>query len=370
MSPNDRLIQEAKAGNPDAIAQLINQQLHPKGITAKVKPRPDGLSISLWGTPQAPPQQGAIAYLNKAFQRLQASGIHRIDISGWGQGTAQAAWQHAIWLNPENMAPVAATTSPSQPVPTSPKAAPVTASSRRATATPKPPVAFNPVLFRLGWLLVSVPFVWLYLWLPQWLYQFDPTGDNWLQYWFDYQRWMLIIPLALGQWLLLEKHLRAAYWWPIATLLIAYLETFPRGVVSHQVFRVIYQLPGAQSGSLGFALEWLSNGLSGLIMGALMGLAQWLILRRALRPKVTTAHWIWISAIAWSLALGLPILVARFGPNLAAFFPRLLWPLAGVIESLLTGLGPFFFGVITAGVLAHWIHTTQKQSLSSSFSNQ
>lgn len=371
MPQPDRLIQQAKAGNPDAIAGLINRKLNPKGITAEVHPQPNGVSILLWGNLQAPSQRSAIAYLTRAFHRLEARGIHRIDISGWSQGASQAVWHSAIFLNPENLAPAATTAS--QPIPPHPNTSSV---AQRSVDSASPlsdssqqPGNFNPVLFRLGWLLVSVPFAWLYFWLPQWLYSFDPTGDNPLQYWFDYHRWTLVIPLALGQWLLLQKYVRGAYWWAISTTLIAYLETYPRGWVSPSVFRLIYQLPGVQDSSPGFALSWLSNSLSGLVLGALMGLAQWLILRRSLRPKVATIHWIWISAIAWSLALGLPILVVRFGPNLAAFFPRWLWPLASVTEALFTGIGPFFFGVITAAVLAHWICTTQEQSPRSSFSS-
>ena len=363
MTANNRLVQQAKSGNPDAITRLLNQQLSAKGIHAEVTPTAGGLAIALYRASQAPPLPATVTYLTSAFRRLAAPGIATLEVSGWQTGAKQATWQQVLTLAedataqlPKNVASITVNPQP-------PKSASTPQRSREiATTTTSSRRTFNGSLFRLGWLLVTVPFVWLAFWMPQILFRLDATGDNRFQYLYENQQWQLFIPLAIGQWLLLQKHLRGAYWWAVVTILVFYFEAYPRAMVGSWLLKRLYVLVGGPSGTSGTILLWLSNGVLGLVAGALLGVFQWQILRRSLHPPSRTAHWIWISAIAWGIGFGLPINVVRFGPNLAAVFPRTLWPLASVIELLATGMGPLLLAIITGGVLAHWLHPAKVPS--------
>ncbi len=356
MTANNRLVQQAKSGDPDAIAQLLNRQLEQQGIHTEVTVVPDGLAIAVSKLPQAPPRQATITYLTSAFRRLDAPSIQSLEVSGWQTGANQATWQQTIVLRNNAITPPSPPP-PNAPAPASPQSSPTSQSAPQGQTKPTPSAAptktFNSSLFRLGWLFVTVPFVWLYFWMPQVLYRLDSTGDNPWQYWYDNQQWMLIIPLAIGQWWLLRRHVRSAYWWEIAVVIVFYLETYPRGLLSHALIRLVHTLLS----TLTPVLDWSPNAIRGFAIGLLLGVSQWLLLRRSLHPPIRTAHWIWISAIAWALGLGLPILTNRFMPNFFAISPRLFWPVAEVLHRLSTGIGPFLLAVITGGVLAYWLKT-------------
>ncbi|TVQ26512.1 MAG: hypothetical protein EA367_00210, partial [Leptolyngbya sp. DLM2.Bin15] len=63
------LIQQAKQGNPAAVTALLNQTLHPKGITAKASIKNFCLNIMLEAA-QPPAQTALVAFLRKSFENF------------------------------------------------------------------------------------------------------------------------------------------------------------------------------------------------------------------------------------------------------------------------------------------------------------
>lgn len=75
------MLQQAKAGDVDAISQLLNGNLNPKGIEVTLQPASHGtLSLVLMGPATA--SRGRVEkYLRDAFQKLAAPSIHKIELS-------------------------------------------------------------------------------------------------------------------------------------------------------------------------------------------------------------------------------------------------------------------------------------------------
>jgi len=352
------LIQRARTGDPDAIAQLLERQLHPKGIRSEVHPQPDGLMILLAGEAQAPPQNRSVAYLRNAFQKLQANGVHRLHIHGTHRTASTPVWVDTVTLATESVAAIAAAPSRHSPsrqasaatAPTAAAAAPPTAQTQTKPAAKR----FNRGEFGFCWLVLNVFLVGCFHFMPRMLYPLSlEPGSGPYRIWTTYQ-WLWMIPVALLQWVLLRPYLRRAYGWAIALIVIFYLESFPRGLVTHKIISLV-NAPILTSTPLTSLPSQFPDAVRGLTFGALVGIAQWVILRQSCQADVRTAHWIWISAIAWMLGLGLPIIVALGLPNLKSVLPFALWPLVNVINFVAEGLGPLLFGIITCGVLVRWI---------------
>lgn len=110
-----------------------------------------------------------------------------------------------------------------------------------------------------------------------------------------------IVGLSLGtaQWPVIRRHMSASWWWVIASALgMALGLTFGVTLVE-QVGRAIVGGP-LNFRMLGVAARAISFGTIGIMAGASLGLAQWLVLRRhALRCGR------WIPINAWSLGAGL-----------------------------------------------------------------
>jgi len=112
---------------------------------------------------------------------------------------------------------------------------------------------------------------------------------------------LAIVGLALGgaQWPIIRRHIPSSGWWVVAstlgmaaglTLGVIVVEQIGRAMVGGPInFRV-----------LSVAARAASFGTIGLISGALLGLAQWLVLRRSFADCRR-----WIHANALSLAIGL-----------------------------------------------------------------
>ncbi|MGB3495860.1 MAG: hypothetical protein WBA57_24235 [Elainellaceae cyanobacterium] len=383
---NSTLIQRAKSGDPEAIAHLINRQLNAKGISAQVSVDWDGLTIALQGQSQAPAQQSAIAYLRKAFERLQSPSIQIIHIQGMRQGESKAAWADMIVLErspqfdsdpseaPPTPQPSASpddadpeysessdfATPSSQEVPAenepygnvAPTSSATLASEYsddfEADSDDEPSSRFNGTLFRLGWLALNVPLVWLFHLMPRILasrgWDFALTSplrplDTYL--------WVIMVPISLGQWLLLRRHLSKAYWWAIALLILFYFEEL-MGVKVLSIFAL-------QRFGINELLGWLLNIIRGFIFGLVVGIPQWIVLRRSLGHAVRTANWIWISAIAWMFGLGLPTLfIVMWMPNFLDLSGS-LYPLFRVAVTLAKGMDSLLYALITGIVLARWI---------------
>lgn len=93
---NSRLIELAKAGNAQAIAQLINQQLQRRGITALASRQGNCLRLLLEAKTE-PTQAAALAYLQQALTKLASPTIQQVEVYGRQQGTARG-WQSLLTL--------------------------------------------------------------------------------------------------------------------------------------------------------------------------------------------------------------------------------------------------------------------------------
>lgn len=131
----------ARAGDPEAIAQLLNQALKPKEIQAKVTRGGDRLKIMLEGT-SVPDEAAMITYLRKSLTKLGATEICAVQVYGRQAFAAKPTWAQQFALTPPPTAapqPISPTTSPSQNAPAPPRTAPAAHSSR-----PKPKAANSP----------------------------------------------------------------------------------------------------------------------------------------------------------------------------------------------------------------------------------
>ncbi len=81
----------AKQGNPQAIAALMNRSLQPKGITAKAAIK-DGFLQVMLESAQVPNQQAMIPFVRKGITRLGADLIERVKVYGRQTGEDFPAW--------------------------------------------------------------------------------------------------------------------------------------------------------------------------------------------------------------------------------------------------------------------------------------
>lgn len=91
------LLELAKQGNPKAIAALMNRQLQPKGITAKVAFKDHYLQILLEAT-KVPPQQACITFLQDGLNRLGITKIDKAKVYGKQIGEDFPEWHQEILL--------------------------------------------------------------------------------------------------------------------------------------------------------------------------------------------------------------------------------------------------------------------------------
>lgn len=89
MTPN--ILELAKQGDAQAIASLMNRQLQPKGITAKVALKDACLQVML-ESDQVPNQQALVAFVRKGITGLGAVSIERAKIYGRQIGEEFPAW--------------------------------------------------------------------------------------------------------------------------------------------------------------------------------------------------------------------------------------------------------------------------------------
>lgn len=85
------LVELAKQGNPKAIAALINRQLQPKGITAKVSLKQDCLQVMLEAA-QAPPKKICVDFLQKGLSALGLATAQKAKIYGRAAGNDIPDW--------------------------------------------------------------------------------------------------------------------------------------------------------------------------------------------------------------------------------------------------------------------------------------
>jgi pilus assembly protein FimV len=104
------VLQQARQGDPSAIAALINRHLEPKGISAQVTQQGSALQVVL-ESDQVPNQGDLVAYVNKGISGLGLSSVQLLSISGKQSGSGNWAWTEDIPLN-SDVQPTAAVLTP------------------------------------------------------------------------------------------------------------------------------------------------------------------------------------------------------------------------------------------------------------------
>ena len=89
------VLQQARQGNPDAIAALMNQQLQARGITARVTQQGDALHVCLESAQVLAPGE-LVAYIKKGITGLSLPDIHQLQVSGKQTGHPFADWTETI----------------------------------------------------------------------------------------------------------------------------------------------------------------------------------------------------------------------------------------------------------------------------------
>lgn len=91
------LIEQAKQGNVDAIASLINQSLQPKGITVNASLSRNFLTL-LAESKTTPDQKAVTQFIQKGIGTLKPQGIERIVLKGKASDQKNPAWREVIEL--------------------------------------------------------------------------------------------------------------------------------------------------------------------------------------------------------------------------------------------------------------------------------
>ncbi|MCY7285046.1 MAG: DUF4429 domain-containing protein, partial [Cyanobacteria bacterium CAN_BIN43] len=91
------LLELAKQGDVKAITALINRQLEPKGITAKVSLKESVLQVMLEGD-QVPDQQALVAFIRKGLTGLAVKAIQKVKVYGRQTGEDFPTWNQDFRL--------------------------------------------------------------------------------------------------------------------------------------------------------------------------------------------------------------------------------------------------------------------------------
>jgi hypothetical protein len=159
-----------------------------------------------------------------------------------------------------------------------------------------------------------------------------------------------IVGLSLGtaQWPIVRRHMSSSWWWVIVSALGMAVGLTAGVTLVEQVGRAFVGGP-INFRMLGIAARAASFGAIGVVGGASLGLAQWLVLRRH-APSCKR----WIRVNAWSLGLGLAC-----GSLLADALVTKSGSLASIIILLVIGSG--VAGACTAKALSEIFPPAAKQ---------
>lgn len=113
MAPSTVMTQ-AKQGNPNAIATLLNQALQPKGITATAQLEGNCLTIEL-SSAHPITQSSTVAFIKQGLNRLQPRRIHTVFVCTQIGQADEFAWMETFDL--EGMAHRSTATVPAEPSP-------------------------------------------------------------------------------------------------------------------------------------------------------------------------------------------------------------------------------------------------------------
>ncbi|MCU0517678.1 MAG: hypothetical protein MUC60_12615 [Oscillatoria sp. Prado101] len=92
------LLELAQQGDPQAIAALLNRQLQPQGITAKVAVRQGCLQVLLESAQQAPDRQACVNFVRTELTSLDPESIDRAKVYGRKMGDKEPTWSQEFGL--------------------------------------------------------------------------------------------------------------------------------------------------------------------------------------------------------------------------------------------------------------------------------
>ncbi len=120
------LIEQAKHGDPQAIATLMNRTLQPRGMSAVVERQGDRLQVKLEGQ-YVPNRQVLVAFVKNGVENLAIETIQTVEVLGQEFGAMRPAWSEELQLTTgSSLGSASASISASPPLtaPTEPTSAP------------------------------------------------------------------------------------------------------------------------------------------------------------------------------------------------------------------------------------------------------
>jgi hypothetical protein len=91
------LLEQAKQGDPQAIAALMNNALQPKGMTAYVERQGDHLNVVLKAD-RIPNRQSLTDFVERGIQTLDIPSIKTVRVAGQQIGAASPAWEQDLFF--------------------------------------------------------------------------------------------------------------------------------------------------------------------------------------------------------------------------------------------------------------------------------
>ena len=117
------ILELAKQGDAEAIAELINRSLQPKGVTATVKLTKGHLYVTLSGA-KVPSQKVFAPFIHQGTIALGAPSIQSLTVAGLAAGSSSPNWAEEFNLGSQTQVQVGSTVPPRRPAKAEAKAKP------------------------------------------------------------------------------------------------------------------------------------------------------------------------------------------------------------------------------------------------------
>ncbi len=154
MTAQSSVLDQARQGDPGAIARLMNQSLEPRGMQVRAELLQDCLTVMAVGT-DGPPDRAFLAdFVQRGMLGLGAPGVHRVLLQGYEPGAAAPSWQLSIDLQMDLQADPAAPLPDRPTLSSRPSSTGALIPSRLAETTHKASDATLSAPRLLGWVLL------------------------------------------------------------------------------------------------------------------------------------------------------------------------------------------------------------------------
>lgn len=140
-----QILELAKQGDAEAIAELINRSLQPKGVTATVKLTNGHMSVTL-SAAKVPSQKFFAPFIHQGTIALGSPSIQSLTVSGQAAGSSSPNWEEEFHLGSQTTVPVGSTLTPHRAAPSAAKSKPNldSKSNRRRRSTTTKPLSSPP----------------------------------------------------------------------------------------------------------------------------------------------------------------------------------------------------------------------------------